>query len=107
MTDRVLILDFGSQVTQLIARRVRESGVYCEIHPFHREAKAIAAFQPGAIILSGGPSSVTGSETPRADPAVFELGVPVLGICYGEQVMCDQLGGEVAASDHREFGRAF
>ena len=107
MTDRVLILDFGSQVTQLIARRVRESGVYCEIHPFHQEAKAIAAFQPKAIILSGGPSSVTGGETPRADPAVFELGVPVLGICYGEQVMCAQLGGEVATSDHREFGRAF
>lgn len=107
MTDRVLILDFGSQVTQLIARRVRESGVYCEIHPFDRNGKAIAAFQPNAIILSGGPSSVTGGETPRADPAVFELGVPVLGICYGEQVMCAQLGGEVATSEHREFGRAF
>jgi GMP synthase (glutamine-hydrolysing) len=107
MTDRVLILDFGSQVTQLIARRVRESGVYCEIHPFHQSGEAIAAFAPNAIILSGGPSSVTGSETPRADPAVFELGIPVLGICYGEQVMCAQLGGEVATSDHREFGRAF
>ncbi|MCE2510799.1 MAG: glutamine-hydrolyzing GMP synthase [Alphaproteobacteria bacterium] len=107
MTDRVLILDFGSQVTQLIARRVRESGVYCEIHPYNRDGKTIAAFQPQAIILSGGPASVTGNETPRADATVFELGVPVLGICYGEQVMCAQLGGEVATSEQREFGRAF
>jgi len=107
MTDRVLILDFGSQVTQLIARRVRESGVYSEIHPFHIGREAILAFAPKAIILSGGPASVTGFEAPQADPVVFELGVPVLGICYGEQVMCAQLGGEVATSEHREFGRAF
>ena len=105
--DRVLILDFGSQVTQLIARRVRESGVYCEIQPYHQNGEAITAFAPRAIILSGGPSSVTGSKTPRANPAVFDLGVPVLGICYGEQVMCAQLGGKVETSNNREFGRAF
>ena len=107
MTDRVLILDFGSQVTQLIARRVRESGVYCEIHPFAMSEARIAEFAPRAIILSGGPASVTEDASPRAPQKVFELGVPVLGICYGEQTMCAQLGGRVASSDHREFGRAF
>ncbi|MEW5703494.1 MAG: glutamine-hydrolyzing GMP synthase [Pseudomonadota bacterium] len=107
MTDRVLVLDFGSQVTQLIARRVRESGVYCEIHPFSMTSAALADFAPKGIILSGGPASVTGVATPRPDRAVFALGVPVLGICYGEQVMCAELGGEVESSDHREFGRAF
>lgn len=107
MTDRVLILDFGSQVTQLIARRVRESGVYSEIHPFHMDRDAILAFAPKAVILSGGPASVTGFKAPEANPVVFELGVPVLGICYGEQVMCAQLGGQVETSEHREFGRAF
>src|SRR5690348_3644039 len=107
-SDRVLILDFGSQVTQLIARRVRESGVYCEIHPFNlMTGEKIAAFAPKAIILSGGPASVTEMASPRAPDVVFELGVPVLGICYGEQTMCAQLGGKVAPSDHREFGRAF
>ncbi|HVA12126.1 MAG TPA: glutamine-hydrolyzing GMP synthase [Stellaceae bacterium] len=107
-SDRILILDFGSQVTQLIARRVRESGVYCEIHPFNTMSDAaIAAYAPKAIILSGGPASVTESASPRAPDAVFALGVPVLGICYGEQTMCAQLGGRVAPSDHREFGRAF
>lgn len=106
MTDRILIIDFGSQVTQLIARRVREIGVYCEIVPFHAAAKALAAERPSAIILSGGPASVTGAESPRAPDAVFTLGVPVLGICYGEQVMCAQLGGEVAAAKEREFGPA-
>ncbi len=107
MTDRVLILDFGSQVTQLIARRLREAGVYCEIHPYDRmDDAAVRAFQPKAVILSGGPASVTAEDTPRAAPAVFELGVPVLGICYGQQAMCAQLGGEVEASDKREFGRA-
>ncbi|HXR86266.1 MAG TPA: glutamine-hydrolyzing GMP synthase [Stellaceae bacterium] len=107
-SDRVLILDFGSQVTQLIARRVRESGVYCEIHPFNlMDAEKIAAFAPKAIILSGGPASVTEMASPRAPDAVFRLAVPVLGICYGEQTMCAQLGGKVAPSDHREFGRAF
>ncbi len=107
MTDRVMILDFGSQVTQLIARRVRENGVYCEIHPFNMSGAAIAAFEPKAIVLSGGPASVTLADTPRAPVAVFEQGVPVLGICYGQQTLCAQLGGKVAPSDHREFGRAF
>ena len=107
MTDRILILDFGAQYTQLIARRVRESGVYCEIRPFNAGDDAITGFGARAIILSGGPASVTGSETPRAPAVVFDLGVPVLGICYGQQTMCAQLGGQVEGSDHREFGRAF
>ena len=105
-TDRVLILDFGSQVTQLIARRVRESGVYCEIWPFSADPARIRAFAPAAIILSGGPASVTEPDSPRAPAEVFETGVPVLGICYGQQTMCVQLGGAVEASDQREFGRA-
>ncbi|HZL58902.1 MAG TPA: glutamine-hydrolyzing GMP synthase, partial [Stellaceae bacterium] len=105
--DKVLILDFGSQVTQLIARRLRESGVYCEIHPFNIDAARLVAFGPKAVILSGGPASVHEHESPRAPQKVFELGVPVLGICYGEQTMCAQLGGRVSPSDHREFGRAF
>jgi GMP synthase (glutamine-hydrolysing) len=108
LTDRVLIVDFGSQVTQLIARRVRESGVYSEVHPFNKvTAASLAEFGPKAIILSGGPSSVTESHTPRADEAIFALGVPVLGICYGQQTLCAQLGGKVEAGDHREFGRAY
>ena len=106
MTDRVLILDFGSQVTQLIARRVRESGVYSEIHPFDIGDDSIRAFGAKAIILSGGPASVAAEGTPAAPPLVFDLGVPVLGICYGEQTMVDSLGGAVESSDHREFGRA-
>lgn len=106
MADTVLILDFGSQVTQLIARRVREAGVYCEIHPFNKGVEAIEQLHPSAVILSGGPSSVTGLDTPRAPQQVFNLGVPVLGICYGQQTMCAQLGGAVETSDHREFGRA-
>ncbi|WP_299392966.1 glutamine-hydrolyzing GMP synthase [Pelagibius sp.] len=107
MTDRILILDFGSQVTQLIARRVRESGVYCEIFPFNTDPAKIADFAPKGVILSGGPASVTGSDTPRAPQAVFDLGVPILGICYGQQTLCAQLGGEVEGSDHQEFGKAF
>ena len=108
MTERVLIVDFGSQVTQLIARRVRENGVYSEIQPFDRvDAGLLERFAPAAVILSGGPSSVTESVAPRAPGAVFDLGVPVLGICYGEQLLVSQLGGRVEASDHREFGRAF
>ena len=106
MHDRILILDFGSQVTQLIARRVRECGVYCEILPFNVDEARIRAFAPKAIILSGGPASVTGSDTPRAPDVVFQMGLPLLGICYGCQTLCAQLGGEVARSDHREFGRA-
>tara|TARA_B100000700_G_C15003791_1_gene837571 strand:- start:270 stop:1826 length:1557 start_codon:yes stop_codon:yes gene_type:complete len=105
--DNVLIIDFGSQVTQLIARRVRESGVYCEIHPFNRVTKKLLTkFAPRAVILSGGPASVLDIDTPRAPDEVFELGVPVLGICYGQQTMVEQLGGRVQTSDHREFGRA-
>ena len=104
--DRILILDFGAQYTQLIARRVRESGVYCEIHPFNIDPAKIADFGAKAIILSGGPASVTGADTPSVQGTVFEQGVPVLGICYGEQTMVDVLGGTVETSDHREFGRA-
>jgi len=107
MSDRVLIVDFGSQVTQLIARRVRESGVYCEIHPFTIDNTAVRDFAPRAIILSGGPASVTAGDAPRAPDIVFQLGIPVLGICYGMQTMCDELGGRVTLSEHQEFGRAF
>ncbi|HHJ12679.1 MAG TPA: glutamine-hydrolyzing GMP synthase [Chromatiales bacterium] len=104
--DRILILDFGSQYTQLIARRVREAGVYCEIHPWDVSEQAVRDFAPRGIILSGGPESVIDAEPPRAPQVVFELGVPVLGICYGMQTMAAQLGGEVESSDHREFGYA-
>jgi len=107
MTDRILILDFGSQVTQLIARRVRESGVYCEVIPFNADPQRVRDYDPRGIILSGGPASVTGSDTPRAPEVAFELGVPVLGICYGMQTLCAQLGGQVDTSDHQEFGRAY
>jgi GMP synthase (glutamine-hydrolysing) len=105
--DTVLILDFGSQVTQLIARRVREMGVYCELLPFHAPPERIRALAPKAIILSGGPASVTEKDSPRAPVEVFSMGVPVLGICYGVQTMCEQLGGKVMSSQKREFGRAF
>ncbi len=104
--ERVLIVDFGSQVTQLIARRVRESGVYCEITPFDKAEAYLDTFRPKAVILSGGPSSVTEADSPRIGTKVFEIGVPVLGVCYGEQLMCDLLGGRVEAGHHREFGRA-
>ena len=106
-TDKILILDFGSQVTQLIARRVREAGVYCEILPYNTDPARIEAFAPRAIILSGGPASVPEGNSPRAPALVFTLGVPVLGICYGQMTMCEQLGGTCEPSDHREFGRAF
>src|SRR6476659_4643202 len=102
--ERVLVLDFGSQVTQLIARRLRESGVYCEIWPFNADPGRIRAWGPRGIILSGGPASLTEGTSPRAPQFVFQAGVPVLGICYGMQTMCDQLGGEVQGSEHREFG---
>ncbi|MGE4371629.1 MAG: glutamine-hydrolyzing GMP synthase [Xanthobacter sp.] len=104
--DTVLIIDFGSQVTQLIARRVREDGVYSEVVPFQKAEEALARVKPKAIILSGGPASVIEGQSPRAPQAAFELGVPVLGICYGEQCMAAQLGGQVEAGHHREFGRA-
>jgi GMP synthase (glutamine-hydrolysing) len=104
--QRLLILDFGSQYTQLIARRVRESGVYCEIYPFDITAEQIAEFAPAGVILSGGPETVTEGSTPRIPEKVFQLQVPVLGICYGLQAMAAQLGGAVASSDKREFGHA-
>ena len=103
---RILILDFGAQYTQLIARRVRESGVYCEIHPWDMSENDVRAYGARGVILSGGPESVTDAEPPRAPQAVFEAGVPVLGICYGMQTMAQQLGGRVTPSDHREFGYA-
>lgn len=105
-SDRILILDFGSQYTQLIARRIREIGVYCEIYSCEDSAEEIVKFAPKGIILSGGPETVTSAETPRAPQYVFEAGVPVLGICYGLQTMAEQLGGKVESSDHREFGYA-
>ncbi|HEY2590925.1 MAG TPA: glutamine-hydrolyzing GMP synthase, partial [Steroidobacteraceae bacterium] len=103
---RILILDFGAQYTQLIARRVRECGVYCEIHPWDVGDAEVRAFAPRGIILSGGPESVTDTEPPRAPASAFTLGVPVLGICYGMQTMAQQLGGRVAPAAAREFGYA-
>ena len=104
--EKVLIVDFGSQVTQLIARRVRESGVYCEIHPYDKVDAVLEQLSPKAVILSGGPASVHEEESPAASRRIFELGVPVLGICYGEQTMCAELGGKVEPGTTREFGRA-
>ena len=110
MTDihahRILIVDFGSQYTQLIARRVREVGVYCEIWPWDNCEDAIREQKPAGIILSGGPETVTGDEAPSAPDMVFELGVPVLGICYGMQTMTAQLGGKVENAEHHEYGYA-
>ena len=111
--ERILIIDFGSQVTQLIARRVRENGVYSEIHPFNKTTiETVKAYNPKGIILSGGPSSVHEKDSPRAPQEIFDLGVPILGICYGQQTLCEQLGGKVAPSfghdafGHGEFGHA-
>lgn len=104
--QKILIIDFGSQYTQLIARRVREIGVYCEIFSCDSSAEEIIGFDPNGVILSGGPETVTNEDTPRVDPKVFELGVPILGICYGMQTMTEQLGGKVEVSEHREFGYA-
>ena len=104
--SKVIILDFGSQVTQLIARRVREAGVYSEIHPCITSAEAVAAMRPDAIILSGGPASVGEKDAPRLDRGLLELGVPVLGICYGMQLLAHELGGELAQSETREYGPA-
>ena len=106
MHQKILILDFGSQYTQLIARRIRETNVYCELHPFDVSAQFIKNFSPQGIILSGGPASVIEGEAPQAPQIVFELGVPVLGICYGMQVMASQLGGKVENTTIREFGYA-
>src|SRR5262244_727798 len=104
--DKILIVDFGSQVTQLIARRVREEGVYCEIVPFQKAEAAFREMKPKAVILSGGPESVHEKGAPLAPMAIYQAGVPVLGICYGEQAMAQQLGGQVEGGHHREFGRA-
>ena len=103
---RILILDFGSQYTQLIARRVRELGVYCELHPFDMSDEDIREFNPRGVILAGGPESVHAEGSPRAPQAVFDLGVPLFGICYGMQTISEQLGGKVQGSDEREFGYA-
>ncbi|MDF3854050.1 glutamine-hydrolyzing GMP synthase [Paracoccus sp. P2] len=106
--QRLLIIDFGSQVTQLIARRLRELNVYCEIHPFNAVDDAfLKDFAPQAVILSGGPASVTQPDSPRAPQGLFGMGVPVFGICYGQQVMMEQLGGRVESGHHAEYGRAF
>ena len=102
----VLIIDFGSQVTQLIARRVREAGVYCEIHPFQKAVEAFRALKPRAVILSGGPASVPEQDSPQAPLEIFNAGIPVLGICYGQQTMAQQLGGQVEGGHAAEFGRA-
>ena len=105
-SDRILILDFGSQYTQLIARRVREAGVYSELYSWDISAQEIRDFNPSGIILSGGPETTTASDAPSADPVVFEMGIPVLGICYGMQTMAMQLGGKVENADHHEYGYA-
>jgi GMP synthase (glutamine-hydrolysing) len=107
MTETVLIVDFGSQVTQLIARRVREAGVYSEIAPFNKAEEAAARLKPRAIILSGGPASVLDKDAPLLPPSLYQGGLPMLGICYGEQAMAQQLGGKVESEHNREFGRAF
>ncbi len=104
--EKILIVDFGSQVTQLIARRVREEKVYCEIVPFQKAEAALRDMKPKGVILSGGPASVLDKDAPLAPMAIYQAGVPVLGICYGEQAMAHQLGGKVEAGHHREIGRA-
>ncbi len=106
MHDKILIIDLGSQVTQLIARRVREEGVYSEIVPFQKAEEAFREMKPKAVILSGGPASVLDKDAPLAPKAIYDAGIPVLGICYGEQAMAQQLGGKVEGGHHREFGRA-
>src|SRR5499427_7804196 len=106
MHDKILIIDLGSQVTQLIARRVREEGVYSEIVPYQKAEAAFARLRPKAVILSGGPASVLDRDAPLAPAAIYSAGVPVLGICYGEQAMAQQLGGKVEGGHHRDFGRA-
>ena len=106
LSHRILILDFGSQYTQLIARRVREAGVYSEILPWDVDLEMIRDFAPSGVVLAGGPESVVLADPPKAPELIFELGVPVLGICYGMQTMAAQLGGAVEQSDEREFGFA-
>ena len=105
MHQKILILDFGAQYSQLIARRVREAKVYCELHPFDLKEEFIREFKPSGVILSGGPNSVWEGDTPRAPDIIWKLGVPVLGICYGMQAMAEQLGGKVTPGKVREFAR--
>jgi GMP synthase (glutamine-hydrolysing) len=104
--DSILIVDFGSQVTQLIARRIREAGVYCEVHPYNTAGAAFARMAPKGIVLSGGPASILDVGAPTIDPSLLSAGVPILGICYGQQALCAALGGTVEAGHDREFGRA-
>jgi GMP synthase (glutamine-hydrolysing) len=104
--ESILIVDFGSQVTQLIARRIREAGVYCEVHPYNLAAAALPTLRPRGIVLSGSPASVLDENAPEVDPELLAAGVPILGICYGQQALCMALGGRVEAGHHREFGRA-
>ena len=104
--ENILILDFGSQYTQLIARRVRELSVYCEIAPYTDAAERIRDLKPSGLILSGGPDSVCRAGSPDLDPGIFERGIPVLGICYGLQLIAQSLGGRVVPGDQREFGKA-
>ena len=104
--DRILVLDFGSQYTQLIARRTREMGVYCEIQPFDAPIHTIEAHRPKGIILSGGPASIYDRGSPKCDRAILAMGIPVLGICYGMQLMANLLGGKVVGSARREYGQA-
>ena len=105
--EKIIVLDFGSQYAQLITRRVRQCQVYCHIVPHSITAAEVAAMAPKGIILSGGPSSVYDEGSPRVDPAIFSLGIPVLGICYGMQLTCDTLGAEVESVPSREYGRSF
>ena len=105
-SEKILILDFGSQVTQLIARRVRESGVYSEIFPYTKWKEGLEKIKPKGIILSGGPASTIDGSSPQVSLDVLDFGVPILGICYGQQTLCSQLGGKVEHSTKREFGRA-
>lgn len=105
-SELALILDFGSQYTQLIARRTRELGIYCEVLPYHSTPDEIRSKAPRALVLSGGPASVYATDAPRCDPDVFALGIPILGICYGLQMIAVQFGGAVAPSLRREFGAA-
>ena len=104
--ELVVIVDFGGQYAQLIARRVRECGVYCEILPYVKSAEEILAKNPKAIILSGGPASVNAPDAPKVDTRIFDAGIPVLGICYGMQLICSELGGKVARPEKREYGHA-
>jgi len=105
-SEKIIILDFGSQTTQLIARRIREQKVYSEIHPYNIDIEAIKALNPSGIVLSGGPASVYDSDAPISDPRIFNLNIPILGICYGAQLMMEQLGGKVEKAEKREFGKA-